>query len=399
MPSGDCNTANDIAAQLIPGCAFSVSPFLPTEKHLHEAGQRDILTGLTKFSRKAESLMRTLILEQKMPTPEEIREAIPLTKQGEAVKKERDVQIADILTGRDNRLLLIIGPCSADREDAVLEYLTRMLPVQEKVKDKILIVPRIYTNKPRTTGDGYKGIASQPDPSERPDMVKGLLSVRHMHVRAVNETGFTCADEMLYPENISYLDDVLSYHAVGARSVENQQHRLVSSGIDVPVGMKNPTSGDISVMLNSITAAQHPHVFTFRDWQVQTKGNPLAHAIMRGSVNRYGENIPNYHYEDLMRLYEAYAKKDLQNMAVIVDTNHSNSGKQYLQQVRIANEVLHSRRHSPELRGFVKGFMIESYLEDGAQKVGEGVYGKSITDPCLGWEKTERMIYGFAEQL
>ena len=280
-----------------------------------------------------------------------------------------------------------------------MDYISRLVPVQERVRDKILMVPRIYTNKPRTTGDGYKGIASQPNPSERPDMVKGLLSVRHMHVRAVNETGFTCADEMLYPENIAYLDDVLSYHAVGARSVENQQHRLVSSGIDVPVGMKNPTSGDISVMLNSITAAQHPHVFAFRQWQVQTQGNPLAHAIMRGSVNQRGENLPNYHYEDLIRLYEAYQKKELKNMAVIVDANHSNSGKQYLEQIRIVNEVLHSRRHSSEIQMLVKGFMVESYLEDGAQKIGGGVYGKSITDPCLGWEKTEKLIYSIAEQV
>ena len=343
--------------------------------------------------------MRTLIKEKKMPTPEEIREEIPLSAEGVRTKAQRDKEIADILTGRDDRLLLIIGPCSADREDAVLDYVSRLIPVQERVKEKILIVPRIYTNKPRTTGDGYKGIASQPNPLEDPDLVEGLKAVRHMHVRAVNETGFACADEMLYPENISYLDDVLSYHAVGARSVENQQHRLVSSGIAAPVGMKNPTSGDISVMLNSITAAQHPHVFAFRDWQVRTQGNPLAHAIMRGSVNASGENKSNYHYEDLIRLYDAYQKKNLQNMAVIVDTNHSNSGKQYLEQVRIANEVLHSRRHSEEIRTMVKGFMIESYIEDGAQKIGEGIYGKSITDPCLGWAKTEAMIYSFAEQL
>ena len=343
--------------------------------------------------------MKLLTREKQLPSPEEVKEMLPLSAEGAQAKARRDREIAAILKGEDDRLLLIIGPCSADREDAVLEYITRLIPVQERVKDRILMVPRIYTNKPRTTGDGYKGIASQPDPSERPDMVKGLLSVRHMHVRAVNETGFTCADEMLYPENIAYLDDVLSYHAVGARSVENQQHRLVSSGIDVPVGMKNPTSGDISVMLNSITAAQHPHVFAFRQWQVQTQGNPLAHAIMRGSVNQRGENLPNYHYEDLIRLYEAYRKKELRNMAVIVDANHSNSGKQYLEQIRIVNEVLHSRRHSPEIRTLVKGFMIESYLEDGAQKIGDGVYGKSITDPCLGWEKTEALICSIAEQL
>ena len=343
--------------------------------------------------------MKTLIKEQRMPTPEEIRERIPLSPEGQAAKEERDRQIAAILRGEDDRMLLIIGPCSADREDAVIDYISRLVPIQERVRERLLIVPRIYTNKPRTTGDGYKGIASQPDPLERPDMVKGLLSVRHMHVRAVNETGLTAADEMLYPENISYLDDVLSYHAVGARSVEDQQHRLVASGIDVAVGMKNPTSGDLSVMLNSILAAQHPHVFTFRDWQVQTKGNPLAHAIVRGSVDRNGVTHPNYHYEDLIRLYEAYEKKDLQNMAVIVDTNHANSGKQYLEQIRIVNEVLHSRRHSGQVRRMVKGFMIESYLVDGAQKVGEGIYGCSITDPCLGWEKSKELIESIAEQV
>ncbi|MDO4460341.1 MAG: 3-deoxy-7-phosphoheptulonate synthase [Clostridia bacterium] len=341
----------------------------------------------------------SLILEKNMPTPDEIKEQIPLTAEGAAAKAQRDKELADIFTGKDDRLVLIIGPCSADREDAVMDYITRLIPVQKDVQDKILIVPRIYTNKPRTTGDGYKGIASQPDPNAQPDMVKGLESVRRLHVRAVNETGFTCADEMLYPDNLTYLDDVLSYIAVGARSVENQQHRLVASGIDVPVGMKNPTSGDISVMLNSITAAQHVHTFAFRQWQVTTTGNPLAHAIMRGSVDQYGRNIANYHYEDLMNLYEAYAKKGLQNMACIVDTNHSNSGKKYLEQIRIANEVLASRKHSAEIRNMVKGFMIESYIEDGTQKIGEGVYGKSITDPCLGWNKTVGMIYDIARQL
>ena len=343
--------------------------------------------------------MTSLIMQQKMPEPQDIRREIPLSPEGVAAKASRDGQIRDILTGKDERMLLIIGPCSADREDAVLDYIGRLVPVQEKVKDKLLIIPRIYTNKPRTTGDGYKGIASQPDPTERPDMVKGLLSLRHMHVRAVNETGFTCADEMLYPDNHFYLSDVLSYVAVGARSVENQQHRLVASGIDIPVGMKNPTSGDLSVMLNSITAAQHPHVFAYCGWQVETAGNPLAHAILRGSVDHTGKNRPNYHYEDLMSLYDAYNEKGLSNMGVIIDTNHSNSGKQYLQQVRIANEVLHSCRHSNEIRSMIKGFMIESYLEDGAQKIGEGVYGKSITDPCLGWEKSEEMIYRLADQL
>ena len=343
--------------------------------------------------------MTTLVQQRQLPAPAEIKEAIPLTAQGLAAKQQKDQEIAAILSGKDPRILLIIGPCSADREDAVIDYIGRLIPVQEKVRDKILIVPRIYTNKPRTTGDGYKGIASQPDPTQRPDMHKGVMSLRHMHVRAVNETGFTCADEMLYPDNLYYLDDVLSYIAVGARSVENQQHRLVASGTDTPVGMKNPTSGDLSVMLNSITAAQHPHVFSFCGWQVETSGNPLAHAILRGSVDHNGRTRANYHYEDLIALYDAYSAKGLQNMGVIIDTNHSNSGKQYLQQVRIANEVLHSCRHSDDIRSMVKGFMVESYIEDGAQKIGEGIYGKSITDPCLGWEKSEEMIYRLADQL
>jgi 3-deoxy-7-phosphoheptulonate synthase len=309
------------------------------------------------------------------------------------------MEIADILSGKDSRILLIIGPCSADREDAVLEYIHRLVPVQEKVKDKILIIPRIYTNKPRTTGDGYKGIATQPDPTEEPDLVKGLKSLRHLHVQAINETGLSCADEMLYPGNDGYLADVLAYVAVGARSVENQQHRLVASGLAVPVGMKNPTSGDLSVMLNSITAAQHPHILSYCGWEVETSGNPLAHAILRGYVDNTGRTCPNYHYEDLMDLYDQYSAKGLQNMGVIVDANHANSGKKYLQQVRICNEVLHSCRHSADIKGMVKGFMVESYLEDGSQKIGEGIYGKSITDPCLGWEKTEKMIYELADQL
>lgn len=336
---------------------------------------------------------------RKLPTPEEVQQSIPLSKEGAAAKARRDQEIADIFSGKDHRLLLIIGPCSADREDAVIDYIARLIPVQEKVKDKILMVPRIYTNKPRTTGDGYKGIASQPNPLEQPDMVKGLITMRHMHVRAVNETGFTCADEMLYPGNDGYLADVLSYVAVGARSVENQQHRLVASGLAVPVGMKNPTSGDLSVMLNSITAAQHPHVLSYCGWEVETQGNPLAHAILRGYVDNTGRTCPNYHYEDLMGLYEQYQAKNLQNMAVIVDTNHANSGKRHLQQPRIVNEVMHACRHSSEIRSMVKGFMVESYLVDGNQKVEDGIYGKSITDACLGWEKTEAMIYELAEQL
>jgi 3-deoxy-7-phosphoheptulonate synthase len=336
---------------------------------------------------------------RQLPTPSEIQADIPLSTAGAAAKAQRDMEIADILSGKDSRILLIIGPCSADREDAVLEYIHRLVPVQEKVKDKVLIIPRIYTNKPRTTGDGYKGIATQPDPTEEPDLVKGLKSLRHLHVQAINETGLSCADEMLYPGNDGYLADVLAYVAVGARSVENQQHRLVASGLAVPVGMKNPTSGDLSVMLNSITAAQHPHILSYCGWEVETSGNPLAHAILRGYVDNTGRTCPNYHYEDLMDLYDQYSAKGLQNMGVIVDANHANSGKKYLQQIRIVNEVLHSCRHSADIKGMVKGFMVESYLEDGSQKIGEGIYGKSITDPCLGWEKTEKMIYELADQL
>lgn len=345
-----------------------------------------------------DTLTNMKILRQ-LPTPEEVQQAIPLSVAGIAAKARRDREIADILSGKDPRMLLIIGPCSADREDAVLEYITRLAPLQEEVREKLLIIPRIYTNKPRTTGDGYKGIASQPNPLKRPDMVEGLKSLRKLHVRAVNETGLSCADEMLYPGNDAYLSDVLSYVAVGARSVENQQHRLVASGLGAPVGMKNPTSGDLSVMLNSITAAQHPHIFSYCNWEVETAGNPLAHAILRGYVDNTGRTRPNYHYEDLMGLYEQYQAKELQNMAVVVDANHANSGKQYLQQIRIVNEVLHARRHSTEISSMVKGFMVESYLEDGNQEVGGGVYGKSITDPCLGWEKSRQLILDMAEQL
>lgn len=334
-----------------------------------------------------------------LPSPEMIKAEYCISKEMKAEKDARDQEIADILTGASQKKLLIIGPCSADREDAVLEYISRLCPVQEKVKDKILIVPRIYTNKPRTTGDGYKGMASQPDPTEEEDTVKGLIAIRNMHLKAIRETGFTCADEMLYPENHSYLSDLLSYVAVGARSVENQQHRLVASGIGIPVGMKNPTSGDITVMMNSIMAAQHPHIFSYRQFEVSTPGNPYAHAILRGYVNSHGQSRPNYHFEDLEYVYEAYMKKELANPAVIVDTNHSNSGKKYLEQRRICNEVLHSCRHNAHIDSMVKGFMIESYLEDGCQKVEEGIYGKSITDPCLGWEKTEDLIYKIADQL
>ena len=336
---------------------------------------------------------------RKLPVPKELKEQFQLPEKLVAVKAARDAEIQKVFTGESSKKLLIIGPCSADREDAVLDYTSRLAKVQEKVADKLILIPRIYTNKPRTTGEGYKGMVHQPDPEKKVDMLQGLIAIRELHTRAIEQTGLTCADEMLYPENHRYLSDLLSYVAVGARSVENQQHRLTASGLDIPVGMKNPTGGDLSVMMNSMVAAQASHVFLYRGWDVKTKGNPLAHAILRGAVDPLGRTLPNYHYEDLMTLCELYAKKALQNPAVIVDSNHSNSGKKYLEQVRICNEVLHSCRHSADIDRLVKGFMVESYIEDGSQKIGEGVYGKSITDPCLGWEKSERLIYEIADQL
>ena len=341
--------------------------------------------------------MDNMSFERKVALPIEIKELYPMDAYCTRIFEERDGEIKRILSGEDDRLLLIIGPCSADREDSVMDYISRLVSVQEKVKKEILIVPRIYTNKPRTTGDGYKGMLHQPDPNAKPDMMKGLIAIRELHIRAIRETGFTCADEMLYPENYRYLDDVLGYVAVGARSVENQQHRLVSSGIGVPVGMKNPTSGDYAVMLNSINAAQHPHTFLYRGWEVHSTGNPYAHAILRGYVNKHGQSHPNYHYEDIIMLSEMYREKNLLYPSAIIDCNHSNSGKNPFEQERIVKEVLASRRYNGEIRSLVKGFMIESYIEDGAQKIGEGVYGKSITDPCLGWEKSERLIYDIAE--
>ena len=340
-----------------------------------------------------------MIFEKKLAVPAEVKEEYPLTGKMNKVVEERRNEVREIFEGKSNKLMLIIGPCSADNEDSVIDYISRLRPVQEQVKDKIFIVPRIYTNKPRTTGAGYKGMLHQPDPNGKSDMYKGLLAVRHMHMRAVEETGFACADEMLYPENYQYLDDVLAYVAVGARSVEDQQHRLTASGIEVPVGMKNPTSGDYSVMMNAIMAAQHSHTFIYRGWEVRSEGNVHTHAILRGYTNKLGKNRPNYHYEDLIRLHEAYAAMELQNPAVIIDTNHSNSNKMYLEQPRIVKEVLSSCKHNPDIAKLVKGFMIESYIEDGAQKIGDGCYGKSITDPCLGWEKTEKMIYEIAELL
>ena len=340
-----------------------------------------------------------MVFERKLTIPKEMKEQFPLSERLAAVVQRRNEQIKRIFSGQDDRMLLIIGPCSADREDSVLDYIDRLRTVQEKVADKIFIIPRIYTNKPRTTGDGYKGMLHQPDPQARPDMYKGIVAIRQLHMRALQQTGFSCADEMLYPENYRYLDDLLAYVAVGARSVENQQHRLTASGLDVPVGMKNPTGGDLSVMMNAITAGQHKHTFIYRGWEVHSQGNPYTHAILRGYVNAQGHCWPNYHYEDLEQLCAIYAGTTLANPAVIVDANHANSGKKPLEQVRIVKEVLHSTRHNADIKRLVKGFMVESYIEDGCQKVEEGVYGKSITDPCLGWEKTERLIYDMAELL
>lgn len=334
---------------------------------------------------------------RKLPTPAEIKEQYPVPADIAEMKAKRDQEIADVFTGKSDKFLMIIGPCSADNEDAVIDYISRLKKVQEKISDKVLIIPRIYTNKPRTTGEGYKGMLHQPDPEKKPDMLNGLLAIRHLHIRAMKETGLTSADEMLYPDNYRYLSDILSYVAIGARSVEDQQHRLTASGMDVPCGMKNPTSGTLSVMMNSVVAAQMGHTFLYRGWEVKTSGNPLAHTILRGSQNKNGHTIPNYHYEDLRLLHDLYAEKNLANPAVIVDTNHSNSGKQYKEQIRIAKDVLHSCNCSPDIKKLVKGLMVESYIEEGSQKIGEGIYGKSITDPCLGWEDTERLLYDIAE--
>ncbi len=341
--------------------------------------------------------MQNMIFKRKLPIPKEIKEQYPLTAELSQIKARRDKEIAGVFTGKSSKMVLIIGPCSADREDAVLEYCERLAKLQEAVSDKLVLIPRVYTNKPRTTGDGYKGLLHQPDPRKTSDMLEGVIAIRRLHTNVLAGTGLPTADEMLYPDNYRYLSDLLSYVAVGARSVENQEHRLTSSGIDIPVGMKNPTSGDISVMLNSIMAAQHPHTFIYRGWEVDTTGNPLAHAILRGYVNKHGESMPNYHFEELERLYNAYTAKGLQNMALIVDANHANSAKKYQEQPRICKEVLHSCRHSGEIKSMVKGFMIESYLEPGCQKIGDGVYGKSITDPCLGWEDTVRLVQDIAD--
>lgn len=329
---------------------------------------------------------------RKLPTPQEIQEQYPLPESLKKIKEQRDHEIRDIFTGKSDKFLVIIGPCSADNEESVCDYVRRLSKVNEKVKDKLVLVPRIYTNKPRTTGEGYKGIIHQPDPEKQPDMLAGLIAMRKMHIRCIAESGLTAADEMLYPENWEYVSDVLSYVAIGARSVEDQQHRIMASGFDVPAGMKNPTSGDFSVMLNSVFAAQHPHSFIHRGYEVSTTGNELAHTVLRGATNKHGQNKPNYHYEDLSRLLEMYNTRDIKNPACVVDANHSNSNKQYKQQIRIVEEVLHNRRLDPNIRKFVKGVMIESYIEEGCQKVGDGVYGRSITDPCLGWDDSERLI-------
>lgn len=337
--------------------------------------------------------------KRKLPVPQEIKKQYPLSEKAVKVKEAKDAELAKIFRGESDRFVLVIGPCSADRADSVLDYIHRLSEVQKQVEDKILIVPRIYTGKPRTTGSGYKGMLHQPDPDKKPDMLEGIIAIRTLHKDAIEQTGMICADEMLYPENERYLSDLLSYIAIGARSVENQEHRLVSSAVNIPVGMKNPTSGDFSIMLNAIKAAQSGHTFLYRGWEVESQGNDLAHAILRGSVNKHGINHANYHYEDLITLHDMYCIDGFKNPAVIVDTNHSNSGKKYLEQVRIANEVLHAMRHSADIKKMVKGFMVESYIEDGCQKVEEGIYGKSITDPCLGWEKTRDLIFGIADQL
>ena len=332
-----------------------------------------------------------------LPTPDEIKRDYPLSPELKELKRQRDAMISDVITGKDSRFLVIIGPCSADNEDSVCDYVSRLTKIQEDVKDQLIIIPRVYTNKPRTTGEGYKGIASQPDPEKAPNMVEGLIAMRKMHIRAIEESGLTCADEMLYPENWGYVEDLLSYVAIGARSVEDQQHRLTVSGFDVASGMKNPTSGDFSVMLNSVYAAQHPHHFVYRGCEVKTSGNTLTHVVLRGAVSKHGNTVQNYHYEDLIRLHDMYEKMDVVHPAAIIDTNHSNSGKKFKEQIRIAKEVMHNRQISSEIRGLVKGLMIESYIEEGNQAIGEHVYGKSITDPCLGWEDSRKLIYEIAE--
>ncbi len=336
---------------------------------------------------------------RKLPIPQQIKTRYPLTEEMAKVKADRDAAIKEVFAGKSDKFILVIGPCSADNRESVLDYISRLKRVEEQVKDRLIIIPRIYTNKPRTTGDGYKGMLHQPNPDETPDMLKGIVAIRELHMSALRDYGFSCADEMLYPDNHRYLSDLLAYVAIGARSVENQQHRLTASGLDIPVGMKNPTSGDLSIMMNSITAAQHKHTFIYRGWEVCSEGNPFAHAILRGYVDFAGKCVSNYHYENLVGLHELYQNSGLANPAVIVDANHANSGKQFLEQIRISKDVVYSRNHNDDLKKMVKGIMIESYIEDGAQKIGDHTYGKSITDPCLGWEKTEELIYKIADTL
>ena len=337
--------------------------------------------------------------EKKLAIPMEVKEMYPISAKLSDIVEKRNVELKEILSGKSDKLILIIGPCSADNEDSMIDYLTRLRKVYDKVSDRLFIIPRVYTNKPRTTGEGYKGMLHQPDPNDKPDLFKGIIAIRELHMRALSETGFSCADEMLYPENNKYLDDVLGYVAIGARSVENQQHRLTASGLDVPVGMKNPTSGDFGVMMNAIFAAQHGHTFIYRGWQAHSFGNPYTHAILRGYMNKHGQPLPNYHYEDLIRLCDFYDEMNLQNPAAIIDCNHANSGKMFMEQIRISKEVILNRRYNSRIRSLVKGVMIESYIEDGAQNVGEGTYGKSITDPCLGWAKSEKLIYEIADMV
>ena len=336
---------------------------------------------------------------RKLLIPQEVKKEYPLTDKMIKVKEKRDEEIRAVFDGTSDKFILVIGPCSADHSEPVLEYISRLRRIEDEVKEKIIIIPRIYTNKPRTTGQGYKGMLHQPDPDGKPDMYKGIVAIRELHLAALRDYDFSCADEMLYPENYRYLSDLLSYVAVGARSVENQQHRLTASGIDAPVGMKNPTGGDLGVMMNSIAAAQASHTFLYRGWEVTSDGNPCAHAILRGYVDYTGRNVSNYHYEDLLRVRELYENSNLINPSVIVDANHNNSGKKYLEQIRIAKDVVYSRNQNGDIKRLVKGLMIESYLEDGAQSIGEHIYGKSITDPCLGWGKTEKLIYDIADNL
>lgn len=336
---------------------------------------------------------------RKLPIPMDIKAQYPLTEKMVQIKEKRDKEIRDIFEGKSDKFILVIGPCSADHKESVMDYISRLRRVEDEVKDKIIIIPRIYTNKPRTKGDGYKGMLHQPDPDKRPDMLEGIVAIRDLHLSALRDLDFSCADEMLYPENYRYLSDLLSYVAIGARSVENQQHRLTASGLEIPVGMKNPTGGDLSIMMNAIAAGQHKHMFIYRGWEVQSEGNPYTHSIMRGYIDFSGKCVSNYHYEDLVGLYELYCKTELVNPATIIDTNHANSGKKWEEQIRIAKDVVYSRGINNDLKKMVKGLMIESYIEDGAQKIGEHIYGKSITDPCLGWQKTEKLIFDIADKL